>query len=255
MRRVFPNIFAGDPRAIAIAEAAAQSWNASSASTRSGRARQSCARQTRIGLGLTSVARMERRAIRDRRTSELRLAPHCFASCARIIQLVSSVQRFARARMSRSSITQPDPFGFDQPELFDAEAAPPVTYADPERVRARLWRIINEAKTAARLPWDARKLRLYRTIVPQMSLWLPDDEAARCASSSRLNWRGLKPRDSALEGRRTPSTAVIPVTTGIQRGPSVALVIPGVSYIGGMRPGSGTACCGGRSAGSRLSSG
>ena len=29
------------------------------------------------------------------------------------------------------------------------------------------------------LPWDHNELRLYRTIVPQMVLWLPDDEAAQ----------------------------------------------------------------------------
>ena len=27
------------------------------------------------------------------------------------------------------------------------------------------------------MPWEPRKVRLFRTIFPQMSQWLPDDEA------------------------------------------------------------------------------
>jgi hypothetical protein len=27
------------------------------------------------------------------------------------------------------------------------------------------------------MPWEPRKVRLYRTIFPQMAGWLPDDEA------------------------------------------------------------------------------
>ncbi|MGI3900459.1 MAG: hypothetical protein ACRYGP_24605 [Janthinobacterium lividum] len=29
------------------------------------------------------------------------------------------------------------------------------------------------------LPWNSNRLALYRTIVPQMVLWLPDEEAAQ----------------------------------------------------------------------------
>ena len=47
------------------------------------------------------------------------------------------------------------------------------------RVRARLEKIVAEARAAGTMPWDRATLRLYRTIVPQMSLWLPDDEAAQ----------------------------------------------------------------------------
>jgi hypothetical protein len=72
---------------------------------------------------------------------------------------------------------QLDLFGADQPELFD-EDAPPVYYqGDPDRVRARLHRLIAEARAADTLPWDSDSVRLYRKIVPQMALWLPEDEA------------------------------------------------------------------------------
>ena len=67
----------------------------------------------------------------------------------------------------------------EQPEPFD-EDAPPVLYrGDPDRVRLRLRKILDEVRTAETMPWDAKEIRLYRTIVPQMTNWLPDDEAAQ----------------------------------------------------------------------------
>ncbi len=75
----------------------------------------------------------------------------------------------------------PDLFEPQQPDLFPAPepAATAVGRGDPERVRARLERIVAEARAADAMPWDRAELRLYRTIVPQMTLWLPEDEAAR----------------------------------------------------------------------------
>jgi hypothetical protein len=76
-----------------------------------------------------------------------------------------------------TSRNQLDLFGADEPELFD-EDAPTVYYqGDPDRVRARLHRLIAEARAAETLPWDEDSVRLYRKIVPQMVLWLPEDEA------------------------------------------------------------------------------
>ena len=46
-------------------------------------------------------------------------------------------------------------------------------------MRARLERILTQAMGAASLPWTREELRVYRTIVPQMTLWLPDDKAAQ----------------------------------------------------------------------------
>jgi hypothetical protein len=68
----------------------------------------------------------------------------------------------------------------EQQELFDeATYSPPVYRPDPERVRARLHDILAEARGASTLPWDSPRLRLYRTIFPQMTLALPEDEAAQ----------------------------------------------------------------------------
>ena len=75
------------------------------------------------------------------------------------------------------TFTQPDLFGDVQPDLFAAE--PVVFRGDPDRVRGRLRAIVDEARAAQILPWPPDELRLYRTIVPQMVLWLPDEEAAQ----------------------------------------------------------------------------
>lgn len=77
--------------------------------------------------------------------------------------------------------------GDNEPDFFQDEAqadmfgdvAPPAYTADPDKVRARLNKILAEARAAEALPWDAAKLSLYRTIFPQMTLWLPDEEAAQ----------------------------------------------------------------------------
>lgn len=66
-----------------------------------------------------------------------------------------------------------------QNDLFSGDKRQENYNADPERVRQRLHRIIAEAKAADSLPWDAQRLRYLRTVVPQMSLWLPESEAAQ----------------------------------------------------------------------------
>jgi hypothetical protein len=74
---------------------------------------------------------------------------------------------------------QPDLFGSPQTQLFAADAAPVVYRPDPDRVRARLRRILGEARAAQALPWDRSRAELYRLIVPQMTLSLPEEEAAQ----------------------------------------------------------------------------
>ncbi|MDP8997159.1 MAG: hypothetical protein M3O03_09180 [Pseudomonadota bacterium] len=74
---------------------------------------------------------------------------------------------------------QDDLFGNPQPSLFP-EAATPVDYQpDPDKVRAKILRIIIEARSASTFPWDEARQKFYRTVIPQMSLWLPEEEAAQ----------------------------------------------------------------------------
>lgn len=75
-----------------------------------------------------------------------------------------------------------DLFGLQpaQEDLFADE--PPrndgVGVAKPDDVRARLHKILTEAR-AARFcpPWDRRTTRMYQSVFPQMANWLPEPEA------------------------------------------------------------------------------
>lgn len=75
---------------------------------------------------------------------------------------------------------QADLFDTDaQPGLFPEDAAPVVFRADPDKVRVKLQRILAEARAASAMPWDAATLGYHQTVFPQMSQWLPEDEAAQ----------------------------------------------------------------------------
>jgi hypothetical protein len=97
---------------------------------------------------------------------------------------------------------QTDLFGHDedQTDLFGADAVPAYR-PDPEKVRSRLHKILAEARAAKSLPWEPTTVSLYRTIFPQMSLFLPDDEGAQLRFVSRLNWRASKRRRKDRVGR------------------------------------------------------
>ena len=74
---------------------------------------------------------------------------------------------------------QSDLFGQEtQSDLFGAEATP-MYRPDPDKVRSRLHKILGEARAAKSLPWEPSRVSLYRTIFPQMTLWLPEEEAAQ----------------------------------------------------------------------------
>jgi len=75
-----------------------------------------------------------------------------------------------------SSIRQGDLFGN---EAADEDAETPEYHADPEKVREELHRILAEMRAATSVPWEPAKERLYRTIFPQMTNWLPDDEGTQ----------------------------------------------------------------------------
>ncbi len=86
----------------------------------------------------------------------------------------------------RPSMNQhtPDLFGFEpaQPDLFASEAprGQDCASADPEVVRARLLAMLSQARAAEGAPpWNERTTRLYKIIFPQMTKWLPTDEAAQ----------------------------------------------------------------------------
>lgn len=75
---------------------------------------------------------------------------------------------------------QPALFRLDeQSELFSEDSPTPEYRADPDAVRADLYKILAEVRAAQKLPWEPKTVLLYRTIFPQMTNWLPDDEGAQ----------------------------------------------------------------------------
>ena len=87
---------------------------------------------------------------------------------------------------------QLDFFQDDEPDLFGPDYEPPVYRADPDDVRAELQKILAEVRAADMLPWDATRVRLYRTIFPQMSLWLPQEEGAQLCFAFEAELERLK---------------------------------------------------------------
>ena len=78
-----------------------------------------------------------------------------------------------------ASPRQGDLFGHDEPDPSDEDHETPIYHADPDEVRAELHKILAEARAAKTMPWDPRSASLYRTIFPQMTNWLPEDEGAQ----------------------------------------------------------------------------
>ncbi len=68
-------------------------------------------------------------------------------------------------------------FGEAEPELPGVDQG--VVYrADPDKVRAELLAVLAQVRAALTFPWDARGVLYWRTVFPQMTNWLPDEEAA-----------------------------------------------------------------------------
>src|SRR5262249_11912442 len=95
---------------------------------------------------------------------------------------------------------QGDLFADDQPDPWDEDDETPVYRADPGEVRAELPEILAEARAATTMPWEASKLSLYRTIFPQMTNWLPDDDAVGSVEAVALSHH--LPADDQLAARR-----------------------------------------------------
>jgi hypothetical protein len=73
------------------------------------------------------------------------------------------------ARINQSNLFIPE----TQDDLFGPEPVPAYR-PDPDKVRARLHRILAEARAAQKPPWDPTRVSLYRTIFP-----LPEEEGAQ----------------------------------------------------------------------------
>jgi hypothetical protein len=74
---------------------------------------------------------------------------------------------------------QLDLFGESEPRLPGLDEPAGGYRADPDEVRAELLRLLAQARAAQTFPWDARRTLYWRTVFPQMTNWLPDEEGAQ----------------------------------------------------------------------------
>lgn len=68
---------------------------------------------------------------------------------------------------------QSDLFGGHKP----APRWQPDYTPDPAKIRRKMEDMIEQLRVADTMPWTADRLAHRRTVFPQMSSWLPDDEA------------------------------------------------------------------------------
>ena len=67
-----------------------------------------------------------------------------------------------------------------QGSLFgEGRMAPPARQSTPdiEAIRARLGRLLEMLRAAESMPLSDRDARMWRTVVPNMTRWLPDEES------------------------------------------------------------------------------
>lgn len=74
------------------------------------------------------------------------------------------------------------------------DTRPDPTYVDPQSVREELNAILAVAKAARdAAPWDMRTHQYHRVVFPQMSNWLPPEEAESLRQQFRLELERIDP--------------------------------------------------------------
>ncbi len=87
---------------------------------------------------------------------------------------------------------QLDLFGESQPELPHRDETAWPYRVDPNEVRAELLAVLAKVRAARSFPWDARRTLYWRIVFPQMTNWLPDDEAAQLRFAFETEIRRLE---------------------------------------------------------------
>ncbi|MGJ4913889.1 hypothetical protein ACQR1V_14700 [Bradyrhizobium oligotrophicum] len=90
----------------------------------------------------------------------------------------AGIGRFDEVRGMTSR--QPDLFETEeQTDLFGEGFETPEYRPDPDSVRLDLQKMLAEVRAAQKLTWEPSKLLFYRTIFPQMTNWLSDEEGSQ----------------------------------------------------------------------------
>ena len=83
-------------------------------------------------------------------------------------------------------------FGEAEAELPGLDRPAAAYRPDPDEVRAELLAVLAEVRAAQTLPWDPRRALYWRTVFPQMTNWLPDEEAAELRFAFEAEIRRLE---------------------------------------------------------------
>jgi hypothetical protein len=76
-------------------------------------------------------------------------------------------------------MTQGDLFRDLEPAAQANDRPRPWVYKpNLEKIRSELRGVVAKARASATEPWDAREFGYWRTVLPQMSRWLPEEERA-----------------------------------------------------------------------------
>ena len=67
-------------------------------------------------------------------------------------------------------------FGEGEDRLQEAQVN---TRPDPDKIRLRLDALLEKARSSETMPWSERDQRMWQTVFPQMTKWLPEEEAAQ----------------------------------------------------------------------------
>jgi hypothetical protein len=78
----------------------------------------------------------------------------------------------------------------DQPELFLPPR--PVSKVTPQSVRLKLVAALEQLRASDEMPWDTTNLRYWQTVFPQMTRWLPADDAAQLCGEFGEQMKRLK---------------------------------------------------------------
>lgn len=121
--------------------------------------------------------------------------------------LDAPVPRTRFKRMAHSN--QPDLFGQTpwRSETFEAAPAvgkpiysekygliepPPPGGHTPDTIRARMRRLIAEARAAETMPWKEREAHSHSVMFPYMAEWLPEEEGERLLRDFRAEMERLR---------------------------------------------------------------
>lgn len=95
--------------------------------------------------------------------------------------------------MARSN--QTDLFG-TQADLFGPP--PKQSYAPSlEKVRAEVNKVLEKARIAREMPWTAKEVAFWKTVFPQITNWLPEQEREQARAAF---WEEINRLEASLAG-------------------------------------------------------